>query len=109
MVKTTTDVTRSDRLAEPVEEKLHFITLVRSAEEEQRAHLLIESLRAFGGPLCNCPVWVFLPNPERISSDLLETEGVDFFPQSFFILHPHSRQRLDLSMSRILVRWPTIP
>jgi hypothetical protein len=78
--KTTVDVISSDRLAQPAEEKLCFITLVRSAEGERRAHLLIESLRAFGGRLGNSPVWVFLPDPERISSAFRKTEGVDFFP-----------------------------
>jgi hypothetical protein len=78
--KTTFDVIRSDRLVEPVEEKPYLITLVRSAEEEQRAHLLIESLRAFGGRLGNSPVWVFLPDPERVSTAFRKIEGVDFFP-----------------------------
>jgi hypothetical protein len=42
-------------------EQIRFLLMFRSAEGERRARLVIESLRAFGGRLGDCPVWVFLP------------------------------------------------
>jgi hypothetical protein len=58
----------------------HFLTLVGSAEGERRARLMIESLRAFGGPMSNCPVWIFLPQPDAVSCEYPEIEGVTCFP-----------------------------
>ena len=36
-----------------------FLTLVRSAGEKSRAHLLIDSIRSFGGAMSDCPIWLF--------------------------------------------------
>jgi hypothetical protein len=38
-----------------------FLTLFGSREGERLARIAIESLRAFGGPLRDCPVWAFVP------------------------------------------------
>jgi hypothetical protein len=35
-----------------------FFTLVAEPQQEAHARLLVESLRAYGGQLCGCPVWV---------------------------------------------------
>jgi len=61
------------RLAEPTS----FLILVRSVEEQWRAGLLIESLRAFGGRLSSYPVWVFLRDPASASCTRLGIEDED--------------------------------
>lgn len=43
-----------------------FLAVVNSKQEERQARLLIESLRAFGGELRDCPVWIFQPGTERL-------------------------------------------
>ncbi|MBL7199223.1 MAG: hypothetical protein ISS56_03650 [Anaerolineae bacterium] len=56
-----------------------FCTLVTSGQEERFARLLIESLRAFGGPLSRSPVWVFHlgePSPDPFPGG----EGVRLVP-----------------------------
>ena len=52
---------RSGKISQPIV----FATLVRSAISQARARLLIQSLRAFGGDLCDCPFWVFTTDPEK--------------------------------------------
>lgn len=44
-----------------------FLTLT-SAEDEPAVHLLIDSLRTFGGALANVPFWVFAMHPEELRS-----------------------------------------
>jgi len=44
------------------------------------ARVVIESLRAFGGPLCDSPVWVFVREPERVLHALPDLEGINRFP-----------------------------
>jgi hypothetical protein len=57
-----------------------FLTLVRSPAEKAHARLLIDSLRAFGGALSQCPVWLFeADNPEASESDLVD-KNVQVFP-----------------------------
>jgi hypothetical protein len=46
----------------PRAEKTCFFTLVIGAQQERNARLLVDSLRAFGGPMSDCPVWVFYPD-----------------------------------------------
>ena len=57
-------------------DKLIFLTLMRTAEEADFVRLLIASIRAFGGDLRFCPVWVFTigPRPD------LATENVEIIP-----------------------------
>ncbi len=60
-------------------------TLVRSVAEERRARLLIESLRAFGGRLSTCSVWIFYaeglePGPDGLCGPDSGLEGVACFP-----------------------------
>ncbi len=59
-----------------------FVLMVRSKPENQRARIIIESLRAFGGPLRDCPVWAFLADPGLASSALPDLEGVRRVPLS---------------------------
>jgi hypothetical protein len=44
------------------------------------ARIVIESLRAFGGPLRDCPVWAFLIDPDRLPEALNGLEGVHRVP-----------------------------
>jgi hypothetical protein len=64
----------------PPAAETRFLVLVRSPEGERRTRLLIESLRAFGGRLKDCPVWVFLPDPDRVSDALPGIVGVHAIP-----------------------------
>jgi hypothetical protein len=57
-----------------------FLLLFRSEAGEQMARIVIESLRAFGGPLRDCPVWAFLIDPDRLPEALQGLEEVHRFP-----------------------------
>ncbi len=57
-----------------------FLTMFRSEAGERLARTVIESLRAFGGPLRDCPVWAFLLDPDRVPHALPGLEGVHRFP-----------------------------
>jgi len=57
-----------------------FLIMFRSAAGERLARIVIESLRAFGGPLHACPVWAFGLDPDRVSRALPGIEGVQRFP-----------------------------
>jgi hypothetical protein len=46
-------------------ERTIFLTWVGAEEQASNARLLISSLRAFGGPWHDCPVWAFLPDSSR--------------------------------------------
>ncbi len=47
-------------------EEARFFTFLGSAGAVPTARLLLESLRAFGGPLSDCPVWVFVADPKAV-------------------------------------------
>lgn len=53
-----------------------FVTLVRNPEEIPQTHLLISSIRSFGGPLSQCPIWVYEANPKKASCDSLRDVNV---------------------------------
>jgi hypothetical protein len=57
-----------------------FLVMFRSEGAERLARVAIESLRAFGGPLRDCPVWVFVLDPDRVSHVLPGLEGVRRLP-----------------------------
>ena len=59
---------------------LRFLLMFRSEESERLAQTVIESLRAFGGPLRNCEVWAFLLDPARLSHALHDVERVRSVP-----------------------------
>jgi hypothetical protein len=46
----------------PRAEKTCFFTLVVGAQQARNARLQVDSLRTFGGPMSDCPVWVFFPD-----------------------------------------------
>jgi hypothetical protein len=59
----------------PNPERVVFFTLVVEPYQEQNARLLVESLRAFGGPLSGCPVQVYYP--DLTSADRTYWENAD--------------------------------
>jgi hypothetical protein len=61
-------------------DRLVFVTLVGTARQESPARLLIDSIRAFGGALRDCPIWVFEADPEGAPCGDLESLGVRVLP-----------------------------
>lgn len=61
-------------------EQTRFVVLVDTAEEQWHGRLLIESLRAFGGRLGDCPVWVFTPDDHAIAGAYHDMSGVQCLP-----------------------------
>jgi hypothetical protein len=61
-------------------EQTCFLLMFRSEAGERMARIVIESLRTFGGPLRDCPVWAFLPDPARVPYALPGLERVHRFP-----------------------------
>jgi hypothetical protein len=57
-----------------------FLVQLRSEAGERLARVVIESLRAFGGPLCDCPVWAFVLDPDLESRALRDIAGVERLP-----------------------------
>jgi hypothetical protein len=57
-----------------------FLLMFGSAEGERLARVVIDSLRAFGGPLRGCTVWAFGLDPDRAPHALPGMEGVHRFP-----------------------------
>ncbi len=62
-----------------MEERAIFLTWVYSSATRQDALILIESIRAFGGSLSQCPVWIFESKPEEDSGNRFEGTGVKRF------------------------------
>jgi hypothetical protein len=61
-------------------EDVCFMLMFRSAAGERLARLVIDSLRAYGGALRDCPVWAFVLDPERVSHALPGMQGVHRLP-----------------------------
>jgi hypothetical protein len=67
-------------VSEPKVDRTVFVTLVCTTGERYRARLLIDSLRAFGGALSRCPVWLFEADPVAAPCAGLASEGVRVIP-----------------------------
>lgn len=61
-------------------EETVFVTLVGSMRQLGCARLLIDSLRDFGGPLKDCPIWLFETAPHKAPCQPLSRPGVEIFP-----------------------------
>ncbi|MBI5030486.1 MAG: hypothetical protein HZB51_08160 [Chloroflexi bacterium] len=61
-------------------ERVVFLTVVRSRAEKKRARMLMDSIRAFGGALCNCPMWVFETNSLDAPCRDLAGNGIQVIP-----------------------------
>ena len=57
-----------------------FLLLFRSEAGEQMARLVIDSLRTFGGPLRDSPVWAFGLDPDEPPRALAGCDGVQRLP-----------------------------
>ena len=57
-----------------------FFTLFRTKKGEQLAQVVIESLRTFGGSLCDSPIWVFIPQSNFSSEVLPGMGGIERIP-----------------------------
>jgi hypothetical protein len=69
----------------PPAEETAFFTLVGTRQQAQHARLLIDSLRAFGGRLSNCTVWVLYhcqagSEPKLLADSLRDLRGVYLTP-----------------------------
>ena len=69
-------------------ERVCFMLMFRSAGGERLARIVIESLRTYGGPLRDCPVWAFVLDPDRVSRALSGLDGVKRLP---FVVEPECR------------------
>ena len=54
-----------------------FFTAVTAPHQIPGARLLIQTLRAFGGPLAGSPFWIFDADPTATSCDELVGDGVE--------------------------------
>jgi len=59
---------------------VRFLVMFRSEVGERLAQIVLESLRAFGGPLRDSQVWAFVLDPDRVSHVLPGLEGVHRLP-----------------------------
>jgi len=57
-------------------DETRFLILFRSEEGERLARIVIESLRTFGGPMRDCPIWAYVLDPDRVSRALPGIKGV---------------------------------
>ncbi len=57
-----------------------FVTRASTAQQSVQARLLVESIRAFGGPLHGCPIWLFAPGTEDVPCDAFDALGVRVLP-----------------------------
>jgi hypothetical protein len=76
---------RVDTHISPPEGGTVFFTLVGTERQAQHARLLVESLRAFGGRLGDCAVWVLYHDQAGLDPDFLagacrDLEGVHLVP-----------------------------
>ena len=69
-------------------DEIRFHLMFRSEMGERLARTVIESLRAFGGPLRDCPVWVFVLDSARVSHALPGLEGVHCSPLTLEEIYP---------------------
>jgi hypothetical protein len=57
--------------------QMAFVTAVLIPEQRACARLLVDSLRTFGGPLSDCPVWILEMRPHTAPCGDLAGPGVD--------------------------------
>lgn len=67
-------------MSNPIDEKMIFTRLVSTAGQRAGAKLLIESIRSFGGPLRDCPIWLFEADPQAASCGALAADRVSVHP-----------------------------
>jgi hypothetical protein len=61
-------------------DKTVFLTLVRHPQQRRGARMLIDSIRTFGGAMCDCPIWLFEADPQRAPCQDLARDNVQVIP-----------------------------
>jgi hypothetical protein len=56
------------------------MTLVSSTHDKQGVRLVIDSIRSFGGPMRDRPIWIFETDPQNAPCADLEERGTRIFP-----------------------------
>jgi hypothetical protein len=72
--------------------QMAFVTAVLTPGQQAGARLLVDSLRTFGGPLCDCPVWILEMRPQAAPCGDLAGPGIyvmrlevpEAFPRYYF-------------------------
>jgi hypothetical protein len=57
-----------------------FVMTVKDRQELRQTRLLIQSLRAFGGELRNCPVWVYVPDGSAVTTSDFKGLKTEIYP-----------------------------
>lgn len=57
-----------------------FITLANTTRQRSSAHLLIDSIRSFAGPMRNYPIWVFTADTQDQASNELKDLDAEIIP-----------------------------
>jgi hypothetical protein len=69
-------------MSEPFVGQTVFVTWVVTPRQRDRARLLVDSIRAFGGTLSRCPIWLFEANPDKALCQDLAGKGIEVLPLS---------------------------
>ncbi len=67
-------------MREPMVSDVLLLTLVRNAGEGERARMLVDSIRSFGGDLSHCEVWLFEADARAGSSESYESSNIRILP-----------------------------
>ena len=57
-----------------------FVTIVTEPGEIPLARRMMDSIRAFGGPMSACPIWLFEADPDGAPCGGLAGAGVEVIP-----------------------------
>lgn len=66
--------------ARNVNDDARILLMYRTIAGEKLARLVLDSLRTFGGRLADCPVWIFLLDPDNVPRAFPGIHGVEFHP-----------------------------
>jgi len=72
-----------------VTNSIAFVTIVNEPDEIPLARRMMDSIRAFGGPMSACPIWLFETDPDGAPCGGLAGEGAEVVPLAV----PDARRR----------------
>ena len=67
-------------MAQPAVDRTVFVMTIASEKEFANTRLLVDSIRAFGGALSQCAIWLFEANPRQAPCDAFADLGVQILP-----------------------------
>ena len=67
-------------MAQTAVDRTVFVMAVASEKEFANTRLLVDSIRAFGGALSHCPIWLFEANPRQAPCGAFTDLGVQVLP-----------------------------